>query len=231
MAIYRGRLDPEKTKPHQGILVAIFDVNGDRVGLDSSNGDGIYSFTGLYTGWHRVKFTGGNYTEEDSVDVFVSAAAGDPDSIGRFTDTPILSVEEKSYTILPNSKDLTDERISAITQVGITNLELAQGVLTDVVIHYRANIPSFVNLNGLSIVCVGDDITKGVDTGAGEDYPAKLQTLIAGGTTVTNKGVNGSTLTTTNPATSYREKTEYQEALDLDADIVIIGLGIHDADD
>ena len=50
MAIYRGRLDPEKAKPYRGILVYIFDLDGIRVGVDSSDEDGVFQFSGLETG-------------------------------------------------------------------------------------------------------------------------------------------------------------------------------------
>ena len=50
MAIYRGRLDPEKAKPYKGILAYIFDIDGNRVGIDSTDDDGIFEFSGLETG-------------------------------------------------------------------------------------------------------------------------------------------------------------------------------------
>ena len=50
MATYKGRLDPEKAKPYKGILAYIFDVNGIRVGVDSTDEYGIFQFYGLQTG-------------------------------------------------------------------------------------------------------------------------------------------------------------------------------------
>jgi len=231
MATYRGRLDPEKKKPYKGILAYIFNTDGERVGIDSTDGDGIFQFYGLVTGWHRISFLGGNYTDLDSIDVFVTAVAGDPDERGIFINYPVLSVVEEAYTL--NSESNIDNGTSLV-KVDISGLDLERGSLNEIILQYRNSNSTILELSGLTIACVGDSITHGVvdeETGI-SDYPFLLENMLPEGSVVYNFGCPAKTLTETISGASYRNTDEYAAAIALNetgvVDVIIIGLGMAD---
>ena len=170
---------------------------------------------------------GGNYTEHDTVDVFVTATPGDPDSVGRFITNPTLTVVEQGYTI---TQDIDVQRATAFAKIDVTELDLEQGSLSDVLFQYRDANQWLATISGLNIACVGDGITLSTAPGSGNDYPAQLEAILPIDTFVYNYGVVDTTMSTTLSGISYRETAAYQNAIDSIPDVFIIGLGIHDAE-
>ena len=69
---YTGVLNPNLTgKPISGVLCVIYDNDGIRIDAETSNKDGEYTFTGLVTGPHQIKFFGRGYNELDYLDVSI----------------------------------------------------------------------------------------------------------------------------------------------------------------
>lgn len=83
------------------------------------------------------------------------------------------------------------------------------------------------------IACVGDSLTYG-HSWTDEAFPVYLQQLVAdNGCEVGNFGLNGASITGTNPSMyiKYTEKKQYTDSLAYDADVVIIMLGTNDSKD
>ena len=87
-----------------------------------------------------------------------------------------------------------------------------------------------------SIACVGDSLTAG-HTWPQESYPVYLADKLGSGYTVGNYGVNGASITGTNPGPllKYTDESKnngmYSASLAANADVVIIMLGTNDAKD
>ena len=83
------------------------------------------------------------------------------------------------------------------------------------------------------IACVGDSLTYG-HSWTDEAFPVYLKQLVADkGCEVGNFGLNGASITGTNPSMyiKYTEQKQYTDSLDFDADVVIIMLGTNDSKD
>lgn len=82
------------------------------------------------------------------------------------------------------------------------------------------------------IACVGDSLTYG-HTWANEAYPVYLKQLLGSSCEVGNFGLNGASVTGTNPSLyiKYAEERQYTNSLAFDADAVIIMLGTNDSKD
>lgn len=63
MADYKSRL-PD-SRPHQGIEVALYDVDGNRVDVQVTNEDGAFTFYNVSPGQYELRFFGGDYNEAD----------------------------------------------------------------------------------------------------------------------------------------------------------------------
>lgn len=81
----------------------------------------------------------------------------------------------------------------------------------------------------IKVACVGDSITFGfgIKNRGKQSYPAQLAELLGEGWTVGNFGRNGRTVLKQGHA-PYWETPEYQAALKMEPDIVIIKLGTND---
>lgn len=83
--------------------------------------------------------------------------------------------------------------------------------------------------SALTISCVGDSITeKGGASHPSKSYPTLLQDLLPSSYDVKNFGRSGATMIE-HPDDSYRERDEYEDALESDPDLVTIMLGTNDA--
>ena len=83
------------------------------------------------------------------------------------------------------------------------------------------------------IACVGDSLTYG-HSWPEEAYPVYLKQLVAdNGCEVGNFGLNGASITGTNPSLyiKYSEKQQYTDSINFDADVVVIMLGTNDSKD
>ena len=83
------------------------------------------------------------------------------------------------------------------------------------------------------IACVGDSLTYG-HSWTDEAFPVYLQQLVADkGCEVGNFGLNGASITGTNPSLyiKYTEQKQYTDSLAFDADVVVIMLGTNDSKD
>ena len=83
------------------------------------------------------------------------------------------------------------------------------------------------------IACVGDSLTYG-HSWTDEAFPVYLQQLVADqGCEVGNFGLNGASITGTNPSLylKYTEQKQYTDSLAYDADVVVIMLGTNDSKD
>ena len=58
-ATYRNRLSLDR--PYRGVMASIYDPDGVRVDVTTTDEDGYYEFSGLSTGPHIVKFYGRGY--------------------------------------------------------------------------------------------------------------------------------------------------------------------------
>ncbi len=90
------------------------------------------------------------------------------------------------------------------------------------------------NLNAkIKVACVGNSITFGsglADSVRGSQcYPARLQAMLGDDYEVGNFGHPGATLMR-NGHRPYNKLPEYKEAINMDADIVVIHLGVNDTD-
>ena len=83
----------------------------------------------------------------------------------------------------------------------------------------------------IKVACVGNSVTRGylLDNPERDSYPSQLQNLLGDGYDVQNFGHSGATLLTKGHR-PYIEMPEYPEALDFDADIIVIHLGLNDTD-
>jgi len=81
------------------------------------------------------------------------------------------------------------------------------------------------------VACIGDSVTygAGIQNREKNSYPSQLQVLLGKNYQVENFGRNGSTLLTKGHL-PYVKTKEYQNAIALKADIVIIHLGLNDTD-
>jgi lysophospholipase L1-like esterase len=77
----------------------------------------------------------------------------------------------------------------------------------------------------IKVACIGNSITEGA--GLETPYPEALQALLGDGYEVRNYGIGGRTLLKKGDFPYWNER-KYQEALDWEADIVIIKLGTND---
>lgn len=83
------------------------------------------------------------------------------------------------------------------------------------------------------IACIGDSLTYG-HSWTDEAYPVYLKQLVADiGCEVGNFGLNGASITGTNPNLylKYTEQKQYTDSLDYNADVVVIMLGTNDSKD
>jgi hypothetical protein len=94
MASYRGRLDV-LNRPYRGVLVALYNTNGVKIDVETSDRYGFYRFTGLATGSYTVKFRGRNYSNQDDIDITV-VDSFDSDALVPLTffTPPTLGVSE-----------------------------------------------------------------------------------------------------------------------------------------
>ncbi|KAJ8610491.1 hypothetical protein CTAYLR_007771 [Chrysophaeum taylorii] len=80
-----------------------------------------------------------------------------------------------------------------------------------------------------TISCVGDSITEEGGASSSDDaYPAVLEGLLGSGFEVKNFGRSGATMMEIE-GESYRDRDEYEEALESEPDVVTIMLGTNDA--
>ena len=82
------------------------------------------------------------------------------------------------------------------------------------------------------IACIGDSLTYG-HSWTDEAYPVYLKQMLGDSHDVGNFGLNGASITGTNPTMyiKYSEKKPYTDSLAFDADVVIIMLGTNDSKD
>ena len=78
------------------------------------------------------------------------------------------------------------------------------------------------------VACVGDSITEGAGAREGKSYPTQLQAMLGDEWEVLNFGVGGRTLMKSGDR-PYWEEEAYQEALESEADVVILMLGTNDS--
>lgn len=83
----------------------------------------------------------------------------------------------------------------------------------------------------IKVACVGNSVTygAGLDNRELESYPAQLQVMLGNKYEVRNFGKSGTTLLSLGHR-PYIKQEEYQKALEFDADIVVIHLGLNDTD-
>jgi lysophospholipase L1-like esterase len=85
------------------------------------------------------------------------------------------------------------------------------------------------------VACLGDSITQGYRSSSGNTYPEALQTLLGNSFEVYNLGVGGTTVGesdedgTWSSDLMYSKTSEFNEALAISPDIVVIMLGTNDA--
>jgi len=90
-----------------------------------------------------------------------------------------------------------------------------------------ANAPEM--LHKTSVVCVGDSITAGIGASqGGTTYPEQLQKLLGDSYVVTNLGACGAALQRT-ADTPYWQRLQWEAAVRVRADLVVIMLGTNDA--
>ncbi|MEG2728696.1 MAG: GDSL-type esterase/lipase family protein [Mucinivorans sp.] len=93
------------------------------------------------------------------------------------------------------------------------------------------NIASATNTTPTKVACVGNSVTygAGVQNRETNAYPAVLQRMLGNGFVVENFGRNGATLLAKghNP---YVKTAEFQRAMAMQADVVVIHLGLNDTD-
>jgi len=82
------------------------------------------------------------------------------------------------------------------------------------------------------IACIGDSLTYG-HSWTEEAYPVYLKQLLGSSYDIGNFGLNGASITGTNPSLyiKYSEKQQYTDSIAFDADVVIIMLGTNDSKD
>lgn len=82
------------------------------------------------------------------------------------------------------------------------------------------------------IACIGDSLTYG-HSWTEEAYPVYLKQFLGSSYDVGNFGLNGASITGTNPSLyiKYAEKQQYTDSIAFDADVVIIMLGTNDSKD
>ena len=105
-------------------------------------------------------------------------------------------------------------------------------ILSKVIILATLLLLSLYSISGqtIKIACVGNSVTYGMGIENPEErYPAQLQVMLGDEYEVGNFGHSGATLLK-NGYRPYWNLPEFKEALDFEADIVIIHLGLNDTD-
>ena len=105
-------------------------------------------------------------------------------------------------------------------------------ILSKVIILATLLLLSLYSISGqtIKIACVGNSVTYGMGIeNPDERYPAQLQVMLGDEYEVGNFGHSGATLLK-NGYRPYWNLPEFKEALDFEADIVIIHLGLNDTD-
>ena len=134
MASYSGVLTTDR--PYRGVMAAIYDSNSVRRDVDVSNNKGRYSFTGLVSGPHQIRFFGRFYTEEDYIDVnIIDADLATSTASLTFASPPTMSALETGTGKIDGSNNQL-----TTAQLTFTNLTPATGALTSIVVLFK---PSF----------------------------------------------------------------------------------------
>src|SRR5690554_7434517 len=105
-------------------------------------------------------------------------------------------------------------------------------ILSKVIILATLLLLSLYSISGqtIKIACVGNSVTYGMGIENPEErYPAQLQVMLGDEYEVGNFGHSGATLLK-NGYRPYWNLPEFKDALDFEADIVIIHLGLNDTD-
>ena len=105
-------------------------------------------------------------------------------------------------------------------------------ILSKVIILATLLLLSLSSISGqtIKVACVGNSVTYGMGIeNPDERYPAQLQVMLGDEYEVGNFGHSGATLLK-NGYRPYWNLPEFKEALDFEADIVIIHLGLNDTD-
>lgn len=70
MGSYKGRLT--KSEPYQGVQAVLYKADSDiKVDVDVTNEEGYFEFLDVDPGQYQVRFFGGDYTEEDYIDISI----------------------------------------------------------------------------------------------------------------------------------------------------------------
>lgn len=83
------------------------------------------------------------------------------------------------------------------------------------------------NRKKIRVACIGDSITRGPSSDSGSSYPSQLSRLLGESYEVSNFGVGSATLMA-RADLPYRRRSEFENAMDFDADIIVVLLGVND---
>lgn len=83
------------------------------------------------------------------------------------------------------------------------------------------------NRKMIRIACIGDSITRGPGDDSGSSYPSQLSKLLGDSYEVRNFGVGSATLMA-RADLPYRRRSEFENAVDFDADVILVLLGVND---
>jgi len=134
MASHSGVLATDR--PYSGIMATIYDANSVRKDVDITNDKGRYSFTGLVSGPHQIRFFGRFYTEDDYIDVNIIDTDLATSTVPlTFVTTPTLSALETGTGKIDGSNNQL-----TTAQLTFANLSPSTGALTSIIVLFK---PSF----------------------------------------------------------------------------------------
>ena len=87
---YTSRLS--KSRPYQGIQAVLYDSEENKVDVDVTDEEGIYTLATPVTGSFQIRFFGGNYASDDYIDITINDPLNGLNFFGKFL------VFKKSYT-------------------------------------------------------------------------------------------------------------------------------------
>ena len=120
--------------PIAGVAVRLYDEDGNKVGADTSDSLGRYSFTSLAPGNYQIRFFGEGFTSDNYVNFSITGGAVEILPI-VFSGTPNLATAESDFRV-------DEQGEISVAQFSLTSLETSQGVIRSVVVEYKKSSES-----------------------------------------------------------------------------------------
>lgn len=133
---YTGVLNPNFTgKPISGVLCVIYDVDGIRIDAETTDKNGSYTFAGLTTGPHQIRFFGRGYNESDYIDVSIV----DETTAQEAQPLTYLATSQPSFSVTETEAGYVNagESQQAVATLTFNNMNPHSGNVRSLVVLYK----------------------------------------------------------------------------------------------